>query len=165
MLFKKKDNKLKYACYGVKLQHSGMSQEDLESCFEVFEKHFSNNVYSNENLNAISERLGFDVKDYYAFVGYTSSVELEKKISIKTLYRYGGSRMISSEESEKMFIEKINPNLFFSRVDIENLSQGIGCSVWDRNNFNSYTIVEMNFIKQRLTFECVLKPEIIVITK
>lgn len=106
-------------------------------------------------MKAISEKLGFDINDYYAFIELTDATRKDPNTRIKSLYRYFGSKKISEDFLEKEFSDKINPTLFYSRVDIENLSQKIECSVFDRNEFKSYIIINYLFPELQISFDCV----------
>ena len=158
-LFKSNKSIARLSCIGVRLKEYGIEQEDLDSCFELFEKTFSTKVYTIADINEISKRLGFDVNEYYVFIE-NEILRSNKEISIKILYRYFGSKNISDLEIEKIFSEKIDKNLFFTRGDIQKLSESIGASVWDRNIFNPYVTHEYEFKKSKgEIYKCILKPD------
>jgi hypothetical protein len=54
----------------------------------------------------------------------------------------------------------INKDLFYTRVDIEKLSEIIGASVWDRNEFKTYVTQTHKFkSKPDQEFVCIENPK------
>ena len=157
-LFKKKESAkvVKYTCLGVKYNEEGISQADLDSCFEVAEI-FKTKVYTPQDIQEINNRLGFDTNDYYVWIDNDLLNTPNNSVTIKLIYRYMGSKLLSGEALEKAFLDKINPDLYYTRVDIENLSEEIGCDVFERNNFVSYTWSEHTYQDQNLVYKCINK--------
>jgi hypothetical protein len=140
-IFKKKDKD--FSCLGVIVQEK-MSAEDFESCLNFFNKGLKQKIFNSANLETISKKLGFDIKEYYFFIDNEDLKIKAYKTTISILYRFKGSELISEENIESL-IKNIDPELFYDRVAIENLSQKYGFSVFDRCQFESYTISTFTF--------------------
>ena len=151
-IFKKKDNA--FSCLGVIVQEK-MSDEDFESCLNFFSKGLKPKIFTSDNLETISKKLGFDVKEYYFFIDNDDLKNKHYKANISILYRFKGSKSISEIEIETL-IKNIDPELFYNRVDIENLSQKYGFSVFDRCQFESYTISTFTMDKEKKTIQFVI---------
>lgn len=65
-IFKKKDD-LKFYCLGVIIQDK-MSNEDVDSCLDMFNNIFKLKSYKQENIDSMSSRLGFTITNYYFFI-------------------------------------------------------------------------------------------------
>jgi uncharacterized protein (DUF2344 family) len=154
--FNKKKPEIKFICLGVKYLEDGISQEDLDSCFEIFAKVFSKKIYTNEEIEEITKKLGFNIRDYYVFVDQTIKLGKWQMIS---KYRWAGSKKISEEELEQEFEKNISKELHYSRVEIENLSKKIGCSVWDRTQFDLYLIQRYLSKDDEILYQCILEPK------
>lgn len=151
-IFKKKDNA--FSCLGVIVQEK-MSDEDFESCLNFFSKGLKPKVFTSDNLETISKKLGFDVKEYYFFIDNDDLKNKKYKASISTLYRFKGSKSISEIEIETL-IKNIDPEVFYNRVDIEKLSEKYGFSVFDRCQFESYIISTFIMDKDKKTIQFVI---------
>lgn len=151
-IFKKKDKA--FSCLGVIVQEK-MSQEDFESCLNFFNKGLKPKIFTSDNLETISKKLGFDVKEYYFFVDNEDLKNKDYKATISILYRFKGSKSISEDEIEAL-IKNIDAELFYNRVDIENLSQKYGFSVFDRCHFESYTISTFTLYNEKKVIQFVV---------
>ena len=148
--WKRKGTATNYVCLGIKYQD--IEPEDLNLFNQIIVQ--LNKMYNDSHIADINEKLGFDIQKYFHFV----DIELmkdDKSTSISIQYKYAGSKGISDEPLEAIFKEKINPDKFYNRVEIEKLSEDIGASVWDRNNFETVTISEFTFTKNNQTFKCI----------
>jgi hypothetical protein len=151
-VFKKKDKA--FSCLGVIVQEK-MSEEDFESCLNFFNKGLKPKIFTSDNLETISKKLGFDIKEYYFFIDNEYFKNKAHKVTVSILYRFKGSKFISEEEIEAL-IKNIDSELFYNRVDIENLSQQYGFSVFDRCQFESHTISTFTFDTDKKTVQFVV---------
>ena len=151
-----KKKKAQYCCLGVKHREEGISPDDLESCFEVFEKYFSKRIYTQEEIDEIIKKFGFNIHDYYVFVDQQITNSANKKTSMKIYHRWFGSNKISGEEIEKMIDENLSSELNYTRVDIEKISEKVGFSIYDRNDFRSYLIAEYSFESNDEVYYCII---------
>lgn len=144
-LFKKKEVAItRFMSLGVKYQPEGITQEDLDSCFQV-QKKFNAKVYTQEDIQKIDENFGFKTEDYYCWIDVKIVNAGNSSSQSKILYRYDGSKGISNEESEQLFKDNIDPDLFYTRTQIQDIAAKIGCDVMKRNNFTSYSVVERTY--------------------
>ncbi len=104
----------------------------------------------------MSKIVGFNIRDYYVFVDET--IKLGKQQIIST-YRWAGSKKISDEELEQEFEKSISKELYYNRVEIEKLSLKIGCSVWDRTQFDLYLIQRYLSKNDEILYQCILEPK------
>lgn len=152
---KKKNNDL-FVCLGVKYKEEGICPEDLDSCFEVFEKYFSKRTYTQIDIDNIIKQFGFNIHDYYVFIDKRIADIPNKETKMSWCYRWFGSKKISSEEMEKQIEANLSNEKQYTRVDIEKLSEKVGFSVYDRNNFVSFMISEYSFENHPESYKCIL---------
>jgi hypothetical protein len=147
-LFKSRnENKeIKYACLGVKARKDEFCQEDLDSCFE-FVKGFGEKIFTKAELKIISDRLGFNIEDYYVFIDYSIATSKNRTLKYSQLYLWQGVKkeIESSEELKQNLNDILSKKGFLNRAEIETLSREIGCSVWDRNKWGSYFIIDFDY--------------------
>lgn len=147
-LFGKKQNDIvvRYYPFGVKVQFTEFSVEDLESCFD-FVKKLQPKVYTKDEINFISSKLGFDCEEYYVFIPEKMLVDKWTSIESRMLYLWKDvdpKAQCSDELCQKMK-SILSKKGFLSRADIENISRDIGCSVYDKNKWKQYYINQYKF--------------------
>ena len=130
----------KYTCLGVKVQTS-MSQEDFESCKEVFQK-LKPKAFTNKGLDSLTSKLGFEIRDYYFFIDIEKFGKKKFKSSVSVFYRFEGSKNISEIEIEDV-IKTMQTDIFYSRSAIQSLSEKYGFDVFARAEFTAYAITTM----------------------
>jgi hypothetical protein len=151
-IFKKKDNV--FSCLGVIVQEK-MSDEDFKSCLNFFKKALKPKIFTSDNLETISKKLGFNVREYYFFIDNQDLKKKEYNMMISILYRFEGSKSISEDEVEAL-LRNIDSELFYTRVDIEKLSRKYGFSIFDRCQFEPYTITTFTLKKGERTISFIV---------
>lgn len=92
----------------------------------------------------INEQIGFDTNNYYEWKDLLIS-QRDKKVNVSGIYRYLGSKNISEDYVKTFFADAINPDGYYTRVDLQNIAKGICVDVYARNNFQYYSVDKTTF--------------------
>ena len=154
MLWKKKkgeavEESIRYTCRGINyLEIIELNGENLDSSKEELFEYFEtqNKVYTKEEIELITSKLGYDI--WNSFIWIDSRLANKGSMDITVLYRWPG---VNNKTKEKEFLEEIKTILpkhlnhidFYTRVDIENISQIVGFSVYDRSNWERFTQITL----------------------
>ena len=123
-----------------------MPLDHIEAGIDIAKK-IAGKVYTKKEIDEISQLIEDDANRLFVFV---EEEEFSKKYNnkltktIKGEYKWIKSLEISSPDLESMFQSEIKKNKLYKRTEIELLSQKIGCSVFDRNEFQYLTINELS---------------------
>jgi hypothetical protein len=100
--------------------------------------------------------LGYNIHEYYVFIQKNISQSTNKKTSVHWCYRWIVSKNISSEELEHSMSDVLSYEKNYTRVDIEKLSEIVGASVYERNNFKTYSILGYSFGEDQKEYRCII---------
>jgi hypothetical protein len=123
-----------------------MSKEDFDSCMQMCQQFYTlNRIYSKKDIEQISKQIGFDFEELYYFSEYKNGILKEgqsiKLPAISIAYRFISP--IPNQESEiiSLFEKFVDPEKIYKRTEIENLSMKAGFSVWDRSQWETYSLI------------------------
>lgn len=144
-----RQNKAKYISIGFNYCVSNIELPiaEINAGIEMY-NNFKGKVFTTEEINKISELIDGDAYETFLFVDvnqYQKKYSGKLSINIKGEYKWIDSKLISEDKLEKLFFEKLNKNSLYTMSEIQKLSEEIGCSVLDRNNFVYLIICEHVF--------------------
>lgn len=161
-LFKKKKQEqpvqqvheeIRYTCYGVNYtdvhEIEGEDMEPLkEELFEKFKQ--LNKVYKRSEIELITEKIGYDIWKSFHWFDITDKGVLQPQISV--VYRWDDFKPgLLEEEHQKKQEQLIKRYEFYTRTMIEDASMKQGYSVYDRNNWTSFTKTVFNMKEGEVT--------------
>lgn len=163
MLWKKKEKEVSesiYICEGINyLQVVEVNGENLDSVkeelFEYFKK--ANKVYSKSDIQLMTNKLEYDI--WNSFIWKDISLkDQDRKVDIQLRYRWLGLNPELSVNDllvnpTEVLTPHINLQDFYDRSQIENISQVVGFSVWDRSNWQHYIKTSVNYPVHNLSYE------------
>ncbi len=142
-------NKAKYISIGFNycVSNIELPLNEINNGIEMY-NNFKGKVFTKEEINKISELIDGDAFETFLFVDlneYRIKYSEKLSINIKGEYKWIDSKGISEDNLERMFLEKLKNNRLYTMSEIQKLSEEIGCSVSDRNNFTYLIICEHVF--------------------
>lgn len=152
-----KENPAMFTCRGINyLDVIELNGENLDSAkeelFDYFEK--QKKVYTKEEIDIITSKLGYDI--WNSFIWIDTRYADKGSMNIAVLYRWAG---VNNKTKEKEFLEEIKFILpkhlnhvdFYTRVDIETISQIVGFSVYDRSDWKRFTQITLKIPENNQT--------------
>lgn len=143
-----KNNDIRYECVGVNyLDIIDIDSKNIDKEREDFLLQIKqlNRVYKKTEIDKIGEGLGYDAWESYIWIDI--NLYPTRKISTKIRYRWLGVKndMPEIEEHTKLFSEHLNYRSFYSKVEIQDISQTVGASVFNRSNWQMFSKIDLTF--------------------
>jgi hypothetical protein len=128
-----------YTILGI-LKSNDLDEDDLNYLLNIFNK-VKDKIFSFDELNLIEEKLGIELKKYFAISNGNNLNETNTNHFVE--FRI---QNIIAKNCNKLQIEKlegISTTKFYKRVDIENLSAEFGFDVYSRLDLKNFLIQEI----------------------